>query len=143
MNSDNREGCDDGNNVSGDGCSSTCKVESGWICTWAKNNGKSTCVPKCGNGIIDDDYIDDFGNIVKEECDLGTYNYISTSVTDSDVKLYACSRNCKKRGVTPGVDLHLWTCVISGEGTSKISTCNYNCGNQWLDTQVQEPCDLL
>lgn len=25
--------CDDGNNVDGDGCSSTCAVESGWTCT--------------------------------------------------------------------------------------------------------------
>jgi len=27
------EGCDDGNTASGDGCSSTCVVEGGWICT--------------------------------------------------------------------------------------------------------------
>jgi hypothetical protein len=66
---------------------------------------------------------------VKEECDLGIHNYVSTSLTDSSVKSSACSKSCKKRGITPGVDLHLWTCVISGSGTSKISTCNYNCGN--------------
>jgi sulfatase modifying factor 1 len=27
------EACDDGNNASGDGCSSQCKVERGWVCT--------------------------------------------------------------------------------------------------------------
>ena len=80
---------------------------------------------------------------MKEECDLGTYNYISNSLTDSDVKSSACSKNCKKRGITPGVDLHLRTCVINSEVSPKISTCNNNCGNQWLDTNVQEPCDLL
>lgn len=26
------EGCDDGNTVSGDGCTSTCKVEEDWLC---------------------------------------------------------------------------------------------------------------
>ncbi|GEM_PF-3840550 len=28
-----REECDDGNTNSGDGCSSTCQIESGWVCT--------------------------------------------------------------------------------------------------------------
>ena len=80
---------------------------------------------------------------MKEECDLGDFNYNLTSLTDENVTFYACSSDCKKRGITPGVDLHLWTCVINSKVTPKISTCYYNCGNQWLDTNVQEPCDLL
>jgi cysteine-rich repeat protein len=42
------EGCDDGDVSSGDGCSSTCQVESGWICS----NEPSDCVeipPVCGD----------------------------------------------------------------------------------------------
>jgi cysteine-rich repeat protein len=49
--------CDDGNNVSGDGCSATCKIESGWKCplnlTDGGVTGKSgTCEKKCGDGYV-------------------------------------------------------------------------------------------
>ena len=37
------EGCDDGNTVNGDGCSSTCTVESGWACY----NGSTTTTSVC------------------------------------------------------------------------------------------------
>jgi cysteine-rich repeat protein len=41
------EECDDGNTKSGDGCSSSCKCESG------KPNGDGTCAPGCGDGYWD------------------------------------------------------------------------------------------
>ena len=38
------ESCDDGNRVSGDGCNSTCGIESGWNCgSGDKNQGKRCC----------------------------------------------------------------------------------------------------
>lgn len=43
------EGCDDGNNNSGDGCSSTCHIETGFYCT---GNDPSSCVSHCGDGIV-------------------------------------------------------------------------------------------
>ena len=42
------EACDDGDVISGDGCSSTCQVETGYSCSGAP----STCTVVCGNGII-------------------------------------------------------------------------------------------
>lgn len=42
------EACDDANGVSGDGCSNTCTVESGWSCTGTP----STCSAVCGDGMI-------------------------------------------------------------------------------------------
>ncbi|MCC6763215.1 MAG: DUF4215 domain-containing protein [Deltaproteobacteria bacterium] len=42
------EGCDDGNQIPGDGCSPGCEVESGWTCGGAP----STCAPVCGDGIV-------------------------------------------------------------------------------------------
>jgi cysteine-rich repeat protein len=36
--------CDDGNKISGDGCSSTCKVEYRYICEGSPNNGPSKCI---------------------------------------------------------------------------------------------------
>ncbi len=48
------EQCDDGDLVPGDGCSSTCTIESGYTCTGG--NGQSTCTLTpteiCGDGII-------------------------------------------------------------------------------------------
>jgi cysteine-rich repeat protein len=37
------EQCDDGNDVSGDGCSSTCFTEEGWRCEETLPSGRSTC----------------------------------------------------------------------------------------------------
>lgn len=43
------EQCDDTNGTSGDGCSATCQVETGWQCA----GEPSVCQPLCGNGTID------------------------------------------------------------------------------------------
>lgn len=43
------EGCDDGNRTSRDGCSASCKVETGWGCL----GSPSSCQKLCGNGRID------------------------------------------------------------------------------------------
>lgn len=69
------EECDDGNPDDGDGCSSTCTVESGWDCT----GEPSACTEVCGDGIItgseecDDGNLDDGDGcssicVVEEEC---------------------------------------------------------------------------
>ena len=42
------EQCDDGNTTSGDGCSSTCQLESGWICP----QPGEPCIVDCGDGIL-------------------------------------------------------------------------------------------
>ncbi len=54
---DGSETCDDGGTNDGDGCSSTCIVESGFDCT----GEPSACTPICGNGVDD----------VGEQCDDG------------------------------------------------------------------------
>ena len=43
--------CDDGNNVNGDGCSSTCTIETGYQCIGGDNNHPDVCNEKCGDGI--------------------------------------------------------------------------------------------
>jgi cysteine-rich repeat protein len=40
------EACDDQNRVPGDGCSATCTVEPGWVCS----GQPSVCTPACGDG---------------------------------------------------------------------------------------------
>ena len=63
------EGCDDNNLVDNDGCSSSCSVESGYMCS----GSPSTCTATCGDGII----------AGAEGCD-------DANVVDSD----GCSSSC-------------------------------------------------
>ncbi len=56
------EACDDGGLGNGDGCSSTCTVESGYTCVGL---GPSVCVkPVCGNGTVETGEACDDGNAV-------------------------------------------------------------------------------
>jgi cysteine-rich repeat protein len=47
--------CDDGNTVSGDGCSSSCEIECGFTCTQDEPSHQATCVQFCGDGKIGPD----------------------------------------------------------------------------------------
>ena len=44
---DGAEQCDDGNSVPGDGCTSACRVEAGYVCRGAR----SVCAITCGDGV--------------------------------------------------------------------------------------------
>ncbi len=113
---ENKEQCDDGNKKSKDGCSASCKIESGYTCLG------TTCTSLCGNGQKENSEKCDDGNKTpgdgcnasckiesgytcsnnvctpkpkcgnglkegNEECDLGTYN---GPKNQSD-----CSKSCK------------------------------------------------
>jgi len=65
--------CDDGNTQEGDGCSSICQHEIGWLCA-ATSCGKTTCRSTCGDGIL----------VGEEECDDG-----------GEIDLDGCSSLCK------------------------------------------------
>jgi cysteine-rich repeat protein len=44
------EECDDGNMEDGDGCSSSCKIEKGWLCDGGSWNSADSCIfPVCGD----------------------------------------------------------------------------------------------
>ncbi|MDP9001079.1 MAG: DUF4215 domain-containing protein [Myxococcota bacterium] len=56
------ETCDDGNNVSGDGCSATCQIEPGYKCP---TPGQScVAIQVCGDGVVDGGEQCDDGNTV-------------------------------------------------------------------------------
>ncbi len=52
---ENTEECDDKNLKSNDGCSNSCKIESGYYCP---NPAGNKCLKRgaCGNGIIEPDF---------------------------------------------------------------------------------------
>lgn len=61
------EFCDDGNRAGGDGCNSSCIVETGWTCTGTR----SVCV-LCGNGIVEaDEECDAIGSGGCRDCKVG------------------------------------------------------------------------
>ena len=59
------EECDDGNDIDGDGCGSTCVIEAGYICDGGSVSSRDYC-DKCGNGFIEyrinSQYCDDGNN---------------------------------------------------------------------------------
>ena len=67
------ESCDDGNTTPGDGCSSFCTPEPGWVCP----PPATVCFETCGDGDLD----------AGEECDDG-------NTTDGD----GCSSSCESEG---------------------------------------------
>ena len=46
------ESCDDGNTVSGDGCTASCNLETGWICEGGDSTQADTCSPDVGDNSI-------------------------------------------------------------------------------------------
>eukprot|EP00434_Breviolum_minutum_P015683 symbB.v1.2.013816.t1/scaffold984.1/size146690/7 len=118
------EACDDGNQNSGDGCSQSCKVESGFVCLpedlltksevatgppFAAQN-RTVCTPICGDGLV----LLTFG----ESCD------------DSNrIPGDGCDENCN---VEPG-----YTC--GSTGSLSASVCTPICGDGLL--RSPETCD--
>jgi fibro-slime domain-containing protein len=63
------ESCDDGNAVSGDGCSATCQIEKGWQCP---AQGAACVASQCGDGVVAGTETCDDGNAVAGDGCSGT-----------------------------------------------------------------------
>jgi cysteine-rich repeat protein len=65
--------CDDGDTDDGDGCSSTCTVETGWTCSGGSSTSPSVCDDICGDGkrmnSPHSNYCDDGSSIADDGCD--------------------------------------------------------------------------
>lgn len=57
--------CDDGNNATGDGCNSRCRIEESFTCTGTP----SVCVGICGDGILLGNQCDDANSLNGDGCD--------------------------------------------------------------------------
>jgi cysteine-rich repeat protein len=110
---DTGETCDDGNSRNGDGCSSTCTIEVGWLCINTPYVLRSLCQPnECGDGYINTTWP------YLEACDDGNTN-------NGD----GCSSDCKT--ITPN-----WFCGRPGHA------CVHVCGNGILDNYLGPPYNL-
>ena len=139
------ESCDDGNTVSGDGCSQTCVVEEGWTC----NN--SPAVVACGNGkkeefetcdgdkgcaplyrcTIDCSECMDVRRYDPPVCGDGIIKYDAQCDDGNTVSGDGCSPDCV---VEKG-----WTCAGGRVCTKLISVCKTICGD-WFSVGSEE-CD--
>ena len=116
--------CDDGNKISGDGCSSTCQIEDGFKCRQSQQK-KSVCSGECGNGRKFQAY--------GEQCDDG--NNLNGDGCSSDCKIesdrFYCSFN--QEGLQSACE-PIGT-YIPGQTTPSPSFC----GNGYLEGG--EECD--
>ena len=125
------EACDDGNAISGDGCSDTCDVEETWSCM----GEPSACELWCGNGVLDMGEACDDGNLVggdgcsatclDERVNLPLY---STGVDDAGVPL--------ADGLT---DTHWEVSVDGGMFVPALNDKNNfcsSCGDIWVEWPI-------
>lgn len=87
------EECDDGNNVSGDGCDQNCLVEKDWVCTKVENAQSVCTYINCGNGVLDLDKgeeCDDGNKIAGDGCN----NCIEEKGWKCDPNTMACTQMC-------------------------------------------------
>ncbi|EKX50957.1 hypothetical protein GUITHDRAFT_103539 [Guillardia theta CCMP2712] len=101
------EQCDDGNSVSGDGCSSTCQVEQGWECDqelWPEV--KSSCF-KCACGCHK--YKEESG-IVNESSFV---NYVECVYDIEPTGLTSIQFSFPDMWNNPNLDLEIYTCANS------------------------------
>jgi cysteine-rich repeat protein len=141
---DSDEVCDDGNLLSGDGCSAACKsdercgngivdVAAGESCEPnASNVGwcRPDCVTvRCGDGIVDRD--------VFEGCDQGAKNSASPDAE--------CRPNCQPRRCGDGIQDSDEACddgnQVDADGCSHDCASREVCGNGYVDLRVGEQCD--
>jgi cysteine-rich repeat protein len=145
------EDCDDGNQLSGDGCSSSCKVEDGFGCILTKqpdSSNLSKCTTRCGDGIVS----------AGEECDCGDPNDPSVQIPagcpgkNANTLYGGCKTNCKwgpfcgdgnsdspdeqcDYGKDNGHNLGQGGCTFG------CMTPHY-CGDGIVDTDQGEQCDM-
>jgi cysteine-rich repeat protein len=72
------EACDDGFTVSGDGCSSSCTIETGFQCSGAIG-AASVCTPICGDGKKQTSESCDDGGISQGSFGTGCLNCVEQS----------------------------------------------------------------
>jgi cysteine-rich repeat protein len=96
------EACDDGNPNNGDGCSSSCTIETGFNCVLGALNTATMCTPICNDG----------KRVQGEVCDDSNFAVLN----HGGVGCIACASVSQ-----------YWSCT--GGTTTTPDVCNPSCGN--------------
>ena len=129
------EACDDDNGVSGDGCSKSCAVESGWSC----QGTPSVCLTSCGDGIVaGTEQCDDKNTTDGDGCSKGCTTELGWSCAGAPS---TCQTSCGD-GIVAGAEQCDDKNTTDGDGCSKgcttelgwscagaPSTCQTSCGD--------------
>ena len=134
------EECDDGNKISGDGCSRLCQIESCWACGTCGTNLPCVMTPICGDGVL----------TPPERCDDG--NLTGGDGCSADCTTIEAGWQCDHAGIRcfpicgDGLIVGAETCddgnVIDGDGCSDICVTEptaARCGDGKIDGAEQ--CD--
>ncbi|MBI4147265.1 DUF4215 domain-containing protein [Candidatus Woesearchaeota archaeon] len=124
--------CDDGNLVNGDGCSSTCKEESGWQHYACLNSSQESCMAKCGDGKKE----------AGEECDDG--NAGNSDGCSSTCKIVQQQQVCTPNQYVCDSALYKKQCKSDGSGYNTSVKCAEGemCSNGNCVASLQKP-DLV
>ena len=133
------EGCDDNNTAAGDGCSSTCGVELGYVCGGGGLGGKDTCASVCGDGRhVGPEACDDGNEVAGDGCDANcaiepgaTCSGGTSSAADTCVACHASCDLCtglSHADCTSCATAHpfansLEGCVADAEGVMPLQPC--------------------
>jgi len=110
------EECDDAGNDAGDGCSSNCSVEEGWVCV----GQPSVCALLCGNGALDTSEQCDGANLGGQTCESLGLGYVGGNL-----------------GCLPGCTFDTGQCDLPTCGNSVLDT-GEQCDGILLNNQTCE-----
>jgi len=136
------EQCDDGDTGSGDGCSSTCTIESGWTCSGG--SGQSSCTEivteECGNNLIEGTEVCDGTALNGENCasQMGT-GYTGTLSCAGDCSGYVTTSCVPPSG--PSWEQYLvarWNFESSGLGTDQVGNNDLTIQGAVADSENME-----
>ena len=139
------EACDDTNMLSGDGCSDTCEIESGYICS----GSPSICELSCSNGSISFPEQCDDGNIVSGDGCSDTCEIESGYICSGSPSI--CELSCSNGSISFPEQCDDGN-IVSGDGCSDTceiesgyicsgspSVCELSCSNGSIS--FPEQCD--
>ena len=118
------EDCDDSNTASGDGCSATCEVETGFTCVGEPSN----CASNCGDGAITGSEACDDGNAVDGDgCTACVIDSGYSCVNEPS----ECSSSCGD-GTIAGAEVCDDGNAVDGDGCSSscVVESGYDCVNE-------------
>lgn len=129
------EPCDDGNHANGDGCSTVCSLEAGFVCTGSPSVCQRSQI--CGNGVVEaDEACDDGNNAVGDGC--SAFCYTENGYYCGPTSPSVCAKvHCGDAKIDSGEECDDGN-LISGDGCDSNCLAT-RCGN--AIATVGEGCD--
>jgi len=114
------EQCDDGDTISGDGCSASCTIESGWNCNSATPN---VCTPICGDGLIRGTEACDDGDTISGDGCSATCTVETGYTCTNEPSICNPRTECGSNGCQPGLGEDCSNCATDCACTGSGEVC--------------------